>query len=119
MGLKGINELPVRSFNPITNCESHLTETTYTDFWNTLFQVLGVNNTDEYPHVQASAHPPTYTPVTSFFCGWITHSSATKISYPDTERGKEVDAVFQRSKELVLWKLGSGLVSKIRQGHWL
>lgn len=49
------------------------------------------------PHVQARAHPPTYTPVTSVLCGWITHSNTTKISYPDKERSKLVEAAFQRS----------------------
>lgn len=99
------------SFNPITNCKSRLTEPTLTDFWNTLTKVLEVKNKGEYPHVQASAHPPTYTPVTSFLRGWITHSSATKTSYPAKERRKlVVKAAFQRSQKS--WFFGNWAVGQ-------
>lgn len=57
-------------------------------------------NKDEYPHAQASAHPPTYTPLTSFFCSWITHSGAVKISYPDMDGGKQADIVFSEIKRV-------------------
>lgn len=52
MGLKGTHVKRNSIFNPITNCKSHLTEPSSTD-------------RQKYP----SAPPPTYTPVTSFFCG--------------------------------------------------
>lgn len=89
----------MNSFNSIIKCKSRLTEPSYTDIWKYFDQSVRVKHTDEHPHAQASAHPPTCTPVTSFFCGWITHSTAAKTFNPDKERSKLVKAAFQRSQK--------------------